>query len=175
MPNINVITVTAATTLSLLLSSSVLADEVYSETAMEMPEALVQAICDGDKDRHIAMHQRVDLRMTGYSFVYDDDFAEFYELCQNVGLVSVETTSHYTEAQMQAYKELNLMSSDITMGDGAVYTMNSEIIWGTYNVPKGASPVEAWRVGGFRPQLPDAPRAPLKSTSHFTPIYKKIN
>ena len=148
---INVIFISTTTALSLLLSCSVLADEVYSETATGMVEAAVQAICDGDKDRHLAMHQRE----IAPDLYYDEKFSAFHEACREKRILSIETISDLGNALMQEQKRRFHIDTNIVMGDGSVYATTFRVIWGAFGVPEVGNPVEAWRLGGIsRVQVP---------------------
>ncbi|NYT75350.1 hypothetical protein HZU72_23520 [Halomonas sp. QX-2] len=143
--NSYLISVSAATTLSLLLSPFAWAKEVYSETATGMVEAAVQAICDGDKERHLSMHQR----QIEPDLYYEEKFAAFHEACRDNGIAEIETTSEFDDALMQEQKRRFHIDAKIVMGDGSVYTTTYRVVWGSFKVPESSNPVEAWRLGGL--------------------------
>ncbi|MDQ7735100.1 hypothetical protein QT231_20570 [Halomonas sp. SpR1] len=139
------ISLSTATALSLLLSTSAWADEVYSETATGMVAAAVQAICDGDQERHLSMHQR-QIEPDPY---YEEKFAAFHQACRDHGVADIETKSDLDDALMQSQKRRFHIDANIVMGDGSVYTTTYRVVWGAFQVPKGSHPVEAWRLGGL--------------------------
>lgn len=145
LKNIYLISISTATALSLLLSSSALAGEVYSETATGMVEAAVQAICDGDKERHLSMHQR----KIEPDLYYEEKFSAFHQACRDNGVADIETTADFDDALMQEQKRRFHIDANIVMGNGAVYATTFRVIWGAFNVPESSNSVEAWRLGGL--------------------------
>ncbi|MBT2787330.1 MULTISPECIES: hypothetical protein [unclassified Halomonas] len=142
---IKLTTILTATALALLLSSSALAEEVFSETATGMVNAAVQAICDGDKDRHLAMHQR-KIEPDPY---YDEKFSAFHEACKENGITDIEIITELDDALMQEQKRRFHIDANILMGDGALYATTFRVVWGAFGAPAGSNPVEAWRLGGL--------------------------
>lgn len=142
---VSLISLSTATAFALLLSSSAWTDEVYSETATGMVEAAVQAICDGDKERHLSMHQR----QIEPDLYYEEKFAAFHEACRASGVAEIETTSEFDDALMQEQKRRFHIDAKIVMGDGAVYTTTYRVVWGSFKVSESSNPVEAWRLGGL--------------------------
>ncbi|PXX89406.1 hypothetical protein [Halomonas heilongjiangensis] len=142
--------ITATAALALSLSSAALADEVYSETATGMAEAAIQAICDGDKELHIAMHNRKELNLREY----DDQFDAFHQACQDTGIARIDTKAYDSEAYMQQHKRHHPLSATITMKDGVQYKYVMGVVWGTYRSRHGSPSVEAWRISGFSAEAP---------------------
>lgn len=145
LKKINSFSISIATAFTLLLSSSVLANEVYSETATGMVEVAVQAICDGDKDRHLGMHQR-KIEPDPY---YDEKFSAFHEACKDKGIADIEIKSDLDDALMQEQKRRYHINANIVMGDGSVYTTTFRVIWGSIQEAEDSNPVEAWRLAGI--------------------------
>ncbi|RUR27203.1 hypothetical protein ELY33_14940 [Vreelandella andesensis] len=132
-------------------SGDELADEAYSETATGMVEIVVQAICDGDKERHLGMHQR-KIESDRY---YEEKFTAFHEACNDSGVAEIEIESDFDDAVMQEQKRRYLINANIIMEDGAVYTTSIRVAWGSIQGPEGSEPVETWRLDGIsRVQVP---------------------
>lgn len=134
-----------ATVCSLLLSFSALANVAHSETATGMVAAAIQAICDGDKERHLSLHQR-KIEPDPY---YDEKFAAFHRVCNEHGIENIDIQSDLDDAQMQEQKRRYHINASIVMGDGAVYATTFRVAWGSMQVPEGSRSIEAWRLGGI--------------------------
>ncbi|WP_346796025.1 hypothetical protein R5M92_11150 [Halomonas sp. Bachu 37] len=147
----NSISISITTTLTLLFSSLALANEAYSETATGMVEVAVQAICEGDKDKHLSLHQR-KIEPDPY---YDEKFSDFHEACKEKGIADIEIESDLDDAIMQEQKRRYHINANIVMGDGSVYATTFRVIWGSIQDPEGSDPVETWRLGGIsRVEIP---------------------
>ncbi|CEP36863.1 Putative uncharacterized protein [Halomonas sp. R57-5] len=118
---------------------------MFSETATGMVNAAVQAICDGDKDRHLAMHYR-KIEPDPY---YDEKFAAFHEACKENGIADIEIITELDDELMQEQKRRFHMDANIVMGDGALYATTFRVVWGAFGGTDGSSPVEGWRLGGL--------------------------
>lgn len=145
LKTINSISISMATALSLLLSSSALANEVYSETATGMVEVAVQAICDGDKERHLSMHQR-KIEPDPY---YDEKFSAFHEACKDKGIENIEIKSDIDDSLMQEQKRRYHINANIIMGDGSVFANTFRVFWGSTQEPESGNAIGAWRLGGI--------------------------
>ena len=124
---------------------------MYSETATGMVELVVQAICDGDIERHLGMHQR-KIEPDPY---YEEKFSIFHEACNAAGIAEIEVTSDFDDDVMQEQKRRYLIDANIVMGDGAVYTTSIRVAWSSIQGAEGSEPVETWRLAGLsRVQVP---------------------
>lgn len=130
---------------SLPLSFSAFANVAHSETATGMVEAAIHAICDGDKARHLSLHQR-KIEPDPY---YDEKFAAFHRACNEHGIENIDIQSDLDDAQMQAQKRRYHIHANIVMGDGAVYATTFRVMWGSMQTPEDSRSVEAWRLGGI--------------------------
>lgn len=149
--------ITATAALALSLSSAAIANEVYSETATGMHEAAIRAMCNGEQERHLAMHNQNDLlSLNGYGKSYAEKLADFHQECQEKGIANIETNSNVPDAVMQQQKRRFPVGSVITMNDGTQYTYRAHVIWGAFRPPEGTPGVQAWRLFGFTPDIPRA-------------------
>lgn len=154
----NPVAVSIATSFSMLFSFSALAGEVYSETATGMIEVAVQAICDGDKEKHLSMHQR-KIEPDPY---YDEKFSAFHEACKDKGIENIEIQSDLDDALMQEQKRRYHINADVIMGDGSIYTNTFRVIWASVQASEGHYPVGAWRFAGIsRVEVPILREDPL--------------
>lgn len=147
-------TITMITTaLAVSLSSVAMATETLGETPFGLTEEMVQAICDGDMEAYKATYNN-EITLSDR---VKESFNEFHEACQNVGISKLDISSRFPEEAMQNMRK-GIVEVDILMNDGEEYTSNHKVVWSAYRPPMGAEKgVEAWRIGGMSPSIPEKP------------------